>query len=1741
MKTHLLNAIALPAGAAGDGAGMRVSVLLSPRLSGADHLADFADWRDWTGLAAGGLELRLSVGGASASVAADVSQLRPTLWRAIFARGAAVEAYEPPNWDERLIVSYPALLTAAALARFYGTQALMPAAGVTSRTLAPFRFPADGEPLNPKRRALLRAQAWRRQQHPAGATLAAPPAGAGAIGMLPPGVRPEAVIEAVNPSFHLFHSLPPAPGRPPLPKSRAERAKLLDFHAAVAALAAHPELMRALGLVLDLEFPLDDVPGLSAGEVPIAVEDVLPSDGWQLAPRLLHPTTACALELDGREVTHFAAASTPGAAGDVVDGFLSLVDDFGLVPVDIDGAMLSLTAAAESTARSADDGGLPTLRSGGLALVASDRAEQLLEQLKRSSAYEKAFVSEGGDGEPPAPLRSIDLVRGFRIDIWSSDTGRWHSLHQRGAMYQVGDGSEEFTVKDGEGFVQLAVTQAANDPTRSPDPPAGPNGPPPSDTDLYLHERVARWAGWSLSVPRPEQALHRDANPHVATSPDNTEGEPVTPFKLVIDKHVIPRTLPRLRFGSRYRLRVRAVDLAGNGPRLGDGEAADDVLPAGGGSFPYLRFEPSPPPLVVLRDTLETALGGSLYRMVIRTRNLFPADDDTPTTDASERHIAPPRGSVELAERHRQLDRPGGGLDDRAQTFAKLAQRDAAQLPTSPDGIPSVPEASFDIPYLPDPIVVDAVLLGLPGSAEGSRGDADAAGLTYALEEGIFPRAAAVTRVPFTGSWPNQKPFRLVLAEGTEPPGWDPSSRELSLGLPKGAVVTVDLAGGFDADELELLGLWSWVEQAAEASRHELLTRTPAGPDLGPLLNNLAATLGASAQAAIDGAHPMLSPPHQLTLVHAVQRPLASPRLVAAPSSATASPAGALEVDPPAGYRTVAAWRALDAHDAYLIGALELHGASTAKVDLEATWTDLVDDPELGPNTRIPRAGHADELRLDSLSGAAPLRAPGADERATGWYLPDADAIWFANEGDVLGQLAPRARAAPRHDFGDTRRHLVTYRPIATSRFREYFEEGADVSRPGETHLVDVPSSSRPATPLVRYAIPTFGWERSETDDSRVSMRRGRGLRLFLDLPWWSSGEGELLGVTLWPSEAAPPTNDERQQRKSEITQWGLDPTWATQPPVHKAPVYWEFPARAADATGLELPTGGVVDVAGHEVGFDDKRNLRFCDIELETFETYSPMVRLALARFQPHAIPGCELSSPVLADVIQPAPDRTVTVVRDPIDTRRLAVAVAGIGPAAPRRSVISVTVQRRDPSIESDLAWSDAPDGADVIVDSVPDDADAVLWMGTVRVRTDPTQLRLVIREEEQLLADPAVTVLDQLQTRDLGRLVVFDRAQRAGDTERARRRETSRFRATPSEIIGITGMEPSETMTPPSQIGRVVFLETIPLDLAHAPDPTGTGSDGPAEPLSDPTDPPWAPITEPADAAGIDVSSLPSLPASLADADGHVKLVQALVNAAGVALPLSVDGLLGPFTAAAVTAFQTIQGLSATGAVDSETWLRLLPLTALAQLEPGSGDPPMTGSSVAVVQRLLNLAGADPRLPMTGVYDDATGTAVAAFQQRRGISQTAVVDPETWRHLQTVPTEVAPNGCLRLVLALDASQTPPVTVLAVNPTGEPPPTSDSTAPRSGALGWWVEWHDMADVTIHRRLLQDPFRTQEEAVAGADGRFDVSEAPATAGTAEILVPDLPLGAVLVLFGSLDPTKPADELASFRRLELTP
>ncbi len=132
--------------------------------------------------------------------------------------------------------------------------------------------------------------------------------------------------------------------------------------------------------------------------------------------------------------------------------------------------------------------------------------------------------------------------------------------------------------------------------------------------------------------------------------------------------------------------------------------------------------------------------------------------------------------------------------------------------------------------------------------------------------------------------------------------------------------------------------------------------------------------------------------------------------------------------------------------------------------------------------------------------------------------------------------------------------------------------------------------------------------------------------------------------------------------------------------------------------------------------------------------------------------------------------------------------------------------------------------------------------------------------------------------------------------------------------------------------------------------------------------------------------------------------------------------LTGVFDAETERAVRAFQETYGLTVDGIVGRQTWNKLtsvyndivssLPAdyqTVLGTVFPGKmivlGD---TGDSVRIIQENLNnISEYDPAVPkvnVTGVYDDATLSAVAVLQAQIGREATGAVDPIIWSEIIT-----------------------------------------------------------------------------------------------------------------------------------------
>jgi len=1334
--------IALPAGANEDGTELRLSVMVAPRLRSADTmtLAPFADFLDWparVGAAAFVVEL---AGGVE--LAARVVSPAPdsALWAALFGPATPLAPFVFDDIADRPFVSFSVGAVLGELRRIYTQVAAdwpaeLPSIATDNdqarRLSLVRRFEAirevarrvpfgegvtDGESLDARIRGVLgeaRGESARRR------ALVGPRSLEPNVPLRGDGGQP------VTREFEralLFHRRPAdAVEMPPDEQSAAELfTATVDFHQMLSALGDHPELLRRLGLVIDLAVPAADIPHANY-PAPLQLR-VRPTWASLLEPGQSHdvtPPTACIHTIAGGETLFAAAERAPNPAGPAhapPTGLLALPPArFRIEQVDVDGGALKALNLAATLNRVADrapnvpeehpleepeQAGLPALRTGGLALVHARRPQALQGEFGQA-----VRVNAAAEGGPPVTLHAEDLLRGYRLDVW--DGSAWRSLHERDVTYVMASIDTSIAVSD-EGFFQLSLAGKATPPGAQPD----------RDGELYIHETLVTWDGWSLSAARPGKALSRDvrapADDAPETQPQRIVNEPLTAMGLQIDTAARPGSLPRLRFGSSYRCRLRTVDLAGNGVeiatadrRLALAETDTPVVPVAGATD-YLRFEPVPAPALVPRARYGE--GASLLRLVVRSNVGVSAVDYAAAFNDSElvvegahgrydafddRHVVPPKASLQTVEAHGLLDAVIGadGAPPDADAVAamramyEIARREKASLdelntdPDNPQGYVVVADEDLVLPYLPDPLATGAVFMDLPGQPAGQPFVVDFGG----------------------PAWHQPTPFRLRLVEGAQAPQWDPERRVLSVALAPATVAAARVCS-FLGGALDLMGIMRWCEQELAGDRLDRVI-----------------------QAARENACWLLTPWHELKLVHAVQQPLMVPEFAEFELS-----------------------RDHDATLAHVFGTTAVDPASTEKIDLVATWQEQVDDVRLpGPHT------YDSEQVVFSLPLAVAATTP------AGHAPPDApytlrDGILTFNSRMALrrGLATPGA-----HQFGDTKHRRVAYRAVATTPFREYFPaqwaQPADPRGPARrpelsvdslVQEVDVPSSAPPAPPRVQYVVPTLGWEtRNGGDGGLRRLRRGGGLRVYLSRPWFSSGDGELLGIVVGGGLISPRADEYRY-----VTLLGKDPIRDAAALESARPRLFRNAVTTAPRVQLlELPNQ-FVTIMGFAVEYDPESRRWFCDIDLDTQSAYLPFVRLALVRYQASSLERCHVSQVVLCDLVQPLPDRTLSVLRDAAEPASVSIRVAGpsynavSGPFGrrddpPALGRVVARLEQRDPAIADDLLGWLAVEGAELELQRGVDAA-GTTWSGALAVAENAGGLaqRVAVVEYDHLIGD-------------------------------------------------------------------------------------------------------------------------------------------------------------------------------------------------------------------------------------------------------------------------------------------------------------------------------------------------------------------------------------------------------------------
>ncbi|MFB6451229.1 hypothetical protein [Bradyrhizobium tunisiense] len=349
------------------------------------------------------------------------------------------------------------------------------------------------------------------------------------------------------------------------------------------------------------------------------------------------------------------------------------------------------------------------------------------------------------------------------------------------------------------------------------------------------------------------------------------------------------------------------------------------------------------------------------------------------------------------------------------------------------------------------------------------------------------------------------------------------------------------------------------------------------------------------------------------------------------------------------------------------------------------------------------------------------------DPGATGMESRDIDELRKDSESP-----APNAgnvvRVATPFTISDSRARILKVWAVAGSRNAGLFrDKKGDISSDPAAEMVSpaqpivLQATKAPAKVAALTILPAFSLQagyRTEKAVHKFVVERKIRLRIRLRRPWFSSGEGERLGVVLWPpdifkgriaySEASVTRDyDVVRNEKADIdmkqfsdedlgpggayvSRWGLDPIkgggelgWLT-PPAAFADL--DKPHIDQGVGDVELPPGAVyVPRASVPIPIEDgtgkRRQVRleaalltfvpkfdldheswFCDVELRPGTAPEPFMRLGLVRYQSYAPAPLRVSEPIV-EWLQIPQQRTVTVAVDPAKPRLLKVSVTGTG----------------------------------------------------------------------------------------------------------------------------------------------------------------------------------------------------------------------------------------------------------------------------------------------------------------------------------------------------------------------------------------------------------------------------------------------------------------------------------------------
>lgn len=802
---------------------------------------------------------------------------------------------------------------------------------------------------------------------------------------------------------------------------------------------------------------------------------------------------------------------------------------------------------------------------------------------------------------------------------------------------------------------------------------------------VFVSQNIFTWTGESLGTTSPYEAPPDDQsaeNPEAKKAQAKAAAERRT---FLAQAHTPAGSMFPLLFGKRYYFRLRAMNIAGRTPPLNatqnesNGTAICSV---------YHRYDPISAPKIALARSLQSA--------VIPAENRVCSDDAVkaqPTAhylrsfwnEKLKRYdlareeliffVLPGPAVYETVRAHGLLFPRLGPMKNADEIHEYLARIDRDS-----GGNFDYHRASGQLSYMPDPLARIAVIevVICPAHPKGHKSP-----------DGVF-------RIPFRGRWPSTKAVRVrchaVLATTTRT---RLSGNDLHIYLEPGETVTVRIACAPREEDYHLLGPRDII--AADTKALQEFDRSVA-----------------------NGSNRFVAAYSEIMVAHAVDRPVSMPVITQIELSGKSRAAGDTFLKP--------------------ICAVQIHPASTGKVSIEATWNEYVDDSrEILPRMPLQEARHyfdplfedMPESEMEKLLNLIEVWRAQPDESRPLLYpfltqeLPtfierlDLRPATMLEVLDHFAKCAPLRRvvreadierAQPGYplleerridftqDLPEQKRVDIRYHAVATTAFTHVYRPPDDggmkrLPKPlpraeGDQMTPFIAVATMPPARLeIAKMLPLYGWgdDQPYSGNPMTRVRKANAVRVYFRRGWFSSGPGEKVAV-LFENNAAKMSEGNRDRY---ATRRGFDPVWVQVGDQQAAMDVMKAEdcllavermnvaafASAPKRREGETPIPAIAAI--HEVRYSPLKGLWYCDIAFTEPTSYMPFVRLALARYQKHAVDLYQLSDVVIAPFIQLHPERKLII--DACGSLTLSGSFAPEGGDHRPRPAITVTFEPR------------------------------------------------------------------------------------------------------------------------------------------------------------------------------------------------------------------------------------------------------------------------------------------------------------------------------------------------------------------------------------------------------------------------------------------------------------------------------